>query len=90
MSIKKNGFLHTRYQKYTFLVIKFGPTNAHSFYSDMTKKFKDEWEMILIETLCNSGPLVSGQVTVTQIYEVLIGDKNLILEIRTIIDDILL
>ena len=68
----------------------FGPINYPGFYSDTMKKFKDEWDMIFIETLLKIGTLLNEQVTVTETYEVFIRDKKLISGIRTIIDDILL
>ena len=46
--------------------------------------------MVFIETLHKIETLVSEQVTVTEIYEVFIGDKNKISGIISIIDDILL
>ena len=52
--------------------------------------FKDKWDMVFIETLHKIETLVSEQVTVTEIYEVFIGDKNKISGIISIIDDILL
>ena len=56
----------------------------------MMKNFKYEWDMIFIKTLWNSGTLINEQVTVTETYEVFIGDKKLISAKRTIINDILL
>ena len=38
-------------QKFTFLVIPFGPTNTPGFYSSTMKNFKEKWYMIFIETL---------------------------------------
>ena len=52
--------------------------------------FKDEWDMIFIETLRNLGNLFNEQVTVMETYEVFIGDKKLISVRIKIIYDILL
>ena len=54
------------------------------------KNFKDEWDIIFIETLRKVGTLINEQVTVTDTDEVFIGYKKLISGSRTIIDDILL
>ena len=68
----------------------FGTTNTPGFYSATIKNFKDEWDMILRETLWKIGTLVNEQVTVTETYEFFIRDKNIISGRRTIINDILL
>ena len=41
----------------------FGTTNAPIFYSAMMKNFKDERDMLFIETLCKIGTLIKEQVT---------------------------
>ena len=46
--------------------------------------------MLFIDTLRKIGTLINEQVTVTETYEVFIGDKNLISGIRTLIDHIFL
>ena len=78
MSIEENQpYSNQTTKKYTFLVIKFGPTNAPSFYSATMKNFKYEWDMLFIETLRKIGTLINEQGTVTEIDEVFIGDlKN--------------
>ena len=65
-------------QKYLFFVIPFIPTNAPGSYSDIMKNFKEERNMLFIETLSKIGTLVTEQVTVTEIDEVFIGDLKLI------------
>ena len=46
-------------QKYMFLFMPFGPTNAPGLYSAMMKNFKEKWDMIFIETLHKIGTLIS-------------------------------
>ena len=48
---EKLAFFAPDNQKYMFLLMPFGPTNAPGFYSDMIKKFKYEWDILFIETL---------------------------------------
>ena len=77
-------------QRYTFLVVPFGTIYAPGLYSAMMKSFKDEWDMLFIETLRKIGILINEQVTVTETNEVYIRYKKTISGYRTIMDDILL
>ena len=54
------------------------------------KGFKDEWDMLFMETLRNLVTLVSEKITVKEIYDVFVEDKKLISGGKKIIDDILL
>ena len=42
------------------------------------KGFKDEWDMLFMETLRNLVTLVSEKITVKEIYDVFVEDKKLI------------
>ena len=65
-------------------------TDTPGLYSDTMTNFKEEWDMLFIETLCKIVTLINKQVTVTETDELFIGDKEITSGIRTTINDILL
>ena len=87
---EKLAFFTPNNQTYMFLIMPFRTINAPGLYSDIMKNFKDEWVMLFIYTFRKIGTLINEQVTVIEIDEVFIEDKNPISGNRAIIDDILI
>ena len=68
----------------------FGPTNVPPFYVAMIKKFKNEWDTLLIMRVETLEKIGKNLLEVTNSKEVLVGKKKIPRVSHTIIDDIIL
>ena len=87
---KENPAYLPQIKKYCFCVMQFGPTNLPGFYSDTMRNFKEEWYLLLNQTLCSIDTLGNNSVSVTETDEIYPNKTKLVSGSRTIIDDIIL
>ena len=87
---EKLAFFAPDGKKYTFKVMPFGPTNAPAFYTCMMGNFRDEWQLLFLQSLQEMTEIGQQLITIRNTDEIYLGDKRIYSGTKVIIDDILL